>query len=94
MLVLRNDVWHGGIVGGKGNIRFHAAILVSDDIPDHTMLHYDTRNNNHAKEAFNSLVVDYNEGKSLLPPNEANLIPELPKYLEKICIFLLFITKT
>ena len=27
MLVLDGDVWHGGIVGSPGNVRFHAAIL-------------------------------------------------------------------
>ena len=26
-LVLRDDVWHGGIIGGEGNIRVHGGIF-------------------------------------------------------------------
>ena len=38
MLVLHGNVWHGGIVGSLGSVRFHAAILpavnttMSDDL--------------------------------------------------------------
>ena len=31
MIVVRSDVWHGGILGVKGNMRFHAAIIVHED---------------------------------------------------------------
>ena len=31
MLVLDGNVWHGGIVGSPGNVRFHAAILPTVD---------------------------------------------------------------
>ena len=41
MLVLRSDVWHGGIVGGKGNLRFHAAIMARDDLMSDDHLVYD-----------------------------------------------------
>ena len=32
LLVLRSDVWHGGVVGGKGNLTFHAVIIHKNDI--------------------------------------------------------------
>ena len=30
MLVVRSDLWHGEILGGKGNMRLHAAIIVHE----------------------------------------------------------------
>ena len=40
MLVARSDVWHGGILGGKGNIRFHATMTVHEDSKDTDELVY------------------------------------------------------
>ena len=39
-LVLCNDVWHGGLCGGKGNIRVHGSIFVSVTIETTKRLTY------------------------------------------------------
>ena len=41
MLVLGSNVWHGCIVGGKDNLRFHAVIMAKDDMLEHDNLVYD-----------------------------------------------------
>ena len=82
ILVLRDDVWHGGIVGGKGNIRFHAAILVRENIDSHDHLIYECGPDD-AKRAFGSLEVNYSEHKCLLSPRTMEALPCLLDYLKK-----------
>ena len=62
MLVLRSDVWHGGIVGGKGNLRFHAAIMARDDLTSDDQLVYNC-SPAVAKKKYNGLRVQYSEAK-------------------------------
>ena len=82
LLVLRDDVWHGGIVGGKGNIRFHAAILVRDNIAVKEHLIYECGPDK-AKSTFGSLQVKYGNAKCLLSPSKMEGLPTLLDYLKK-----------
>ena len=54
-LILWDDVWHGGIVGGEGNIRFHGAIVAKTNLPTSNHLAYGTGRT--LKEAFLELRV-------------------------------------
>ena len=40
MLILDVDVWHGGIMGSPGNVRFHATIFPKYDSTTHAQLVY------------------------------------------------------
>ena len=84
MLVLRSDVWHGGIVGGKGNLRFHAAIMVKDDMLDHDNLVYDCSPAT-AKKHFDGLKVEYDKAKTLFHPETIRTLTLLPEYLKTHC---------
>ena len=87
MLVLRSDVWHGGIVGGKGNLRFHAAIMAYDDFTSDDQLVYNCTPTM-AKKKFNGLRVQYSEAKTLLHPETMRTLPLLPQYLKAHCLHL------
>ena len=81
ILVLRDDVWHGGIVGGKGNIRFHAGILARDNIDVQERLIYGC--GDEAKSSFGSLKVNYGESRCLLSPCTMEALPGMLDYLKK-----------
>ena len=84
MLVLRSDVWHGGIVGGKGNLRFHAAIMARNDLMETDQLVYDVTPKE-AKKKFDSLQVDYSEAKTFFDKDTKRTLPYLAKYIQAHC---------
>ena len=86
MLVVRSDVWHGGILGGKGNMRFHAAIIVHEDSKEKDELVYGC-DNVVAKTTFDNLKVDYKEAKNLLGLRITETLPQMVKYLKENHIF-------
>ena len=71
-----------GLWGGKGNIRFHAAILVRDNIDVQERLIYECGPDD-AKRAFGSLEVNYRKSKCLLSPRKMEALPSLLDYLKK-----------
>ena len=80
LLVLRNDVWHGGVVGGKGNLRFHVAIIHKPDMTSTEQLVYDLPSGK-ASKTFEKLKVNYDEDKCFLPPTVMTSLPQMTKYL-------------
>ena len=84
MLVLRSDVWHGGIVGGKGNLRFHAAIMARDDLMSTDQLVYDVTPKE-AKKKFDSLKVYYSKAKTFFDNDTKRTLPYLAKYIQAYC---------
>ena len=55
--VVRGGVWHGVILGGKGNMRFHDAIIVHNDSKEKDELVYGC-DNVVAKRTFDNPQVD------------------------------------
>ena len=86
MLVVRSDVWHGGLLGEKGKMRFHAAIIVHEDSKEKDELVYGC-NNIAGKRTFDNLKVDYKEAKNLLGLRITETLPQMVKYLKENHIF-------
>ena len=84
MLVLRSNVCHGGIVVGKCNLRFHAAIMIHDDMLDTDKLAYDCSPSD-TKKHFDGLKVEYDKAKNVFHPETMRTLPLLPKYLNTHC---------
>ena len=84
MLVLRSDVWQGVLVGGKGNLRFHAAIMSRDDMLDTDRLSYDCIPSK-AKKTFDGLKVEYDKAKTFFRQETMRTLPLLPDYLKTRC---------
>ena len=87
-LILRDDVWHGGIVGGVGNIRFHGAIVAKGDAASTDRLAYGT--DEKLKDVFSELVgkeVDYAATRDLLPAKETQEIEDLVQFQRETLIF-------
>ena len=87
-LILRDDVWHGGIVGGVGNIRFHGAIVAKGDAATADHLMYGTDEN--LKDVYSELVgktVDYAATRNLLPAKETEEINDLIQFQRETLIF-------
>ena len=87
-LILRDDVWHGGIVGGNGNIRLHGAVSKNGDAASTNHLVYGTDGN--AEEVFSSLKgmeVNYGDSINLLPEQETKDIKDIIKFQLDACFF-------
>jgi len=87
-LILRDDVWHGGIVGGKGNIRLHGGVFEAGDAASTNSLVYGTDGN--VKEVFSSLKgmeVNYGDSINLLPEQQTKDIKDIIKFQLDTCIF-------
>ena len=67
ILVLRDDVYHGGIIGGPGNVWLHGAIIASEHLDSSSGAKYPPGCN---MNIFRGIEVDYNETINLL--NEEN----------------------
>ena len=80
LLVLRNDIWHGGVVGGKGNLTFHAAIIHKNDMTSTEQLVYDLPSGK-ASKTFEKLKVNYDEDTCFLPPTVMTSLLQMTKYL-------------
>ena len=80
MIVARSDVRYGGILLGKGNMRFHAAIIVHKDSKEKDELVYRC-DNVVAKRTFDNLKVDYKKAKKLLGKRFTETLPQMVKYL-------------
>ena len=86
-LILWDDIWHGGIVGGVGNIRFHGAIVAKGDAETSNHPVYGTEEN--LKDVYSELVgkeVDYT-ARNLLPAKETEEINDLIKFQRETLIF-------
>ena len=87
-LILRDDVWHGGIVGGKGNIRLHGGVFEAGDAASTNHLVYGTDGN--VEEVFSSLKgmeVNYGDSINLLPEQQTKDIKDIIKFQLDTCIF-------
>ena len=87
-LILRDDVWHGGIVGGEGNIRFNGAIIEKSNAPTSNHLVYGT--DRKLKEMFLDIdgkEVDYAASQNLLPAKQTEEINNLIQFQRETSIF-------
>lgn len=78
MLVLDGDVWHGGIVGSPGNVRFHAAILPIADITISDQLVYRPGN----KQWYRDLKFDPRSAINVLPEDHWDEIKKVIPYIK------------
>ena len=63
ILILREDVWHGGLIGGIGNVRLHNAIIANEHILSTKLLKYGSRN---IKRELSGMKVDYSSSVDLM----------------------------
>ena len=89
-LVLREDVWHGGIVGGEGNVRVHGGIFEAWAFQSATKLTYPPANQGESlrnyKRAFDSVhndqPIEYEKAISMVSDNQ---LEELEQMHQNIC---------
>ena len=89
-LVLREDVWHGGIVGGEGNVRVHGGIFEAWAFQSASKLTYPPANQGESlrnyKKVFdnvhNDQPIDYEEAISMVSENQ---LEQLEQMHQNIC---------
>ena len=89
-LVLREDVWHGGIVGGEGNVRVHGGIFEAWAFQSASKLTYPPANQGESlrnyKRSFdlvhNDQPIDYEEAISMVSENQ---LEQLEQMHQNIC---------
>ena len=79
LLVLRSDVWQGGVIGGKENLRFQQQSFINN-MTRIEQLVYDLPSGK-ASKTFKKLKVNYDEDKCFLPPTVMTSLPQMTKYL-------------
>ena len=79
VLVLRDDVWHGGVIGGRGNVHFHGAIIASEDLNSASKLRNDAF---YIKQTYAGMEVDYNESINLLNDEKTDKIQDIVSYMK------------
>ena len=87
-LILRDDVWYGGIVGRKGNIRLDGGVFEAGDAASTNHLVYGIDEN--VEEVFSSLKgmeVNYGDSINLLPEQQTKDIKDIIKFQLDTCIF-------
>ena len=78
MLVLDGDVWHWGIFGSPGNVRFHAAIIPTKDAKVKAELVYKPGD----KQWMEGMNVAYEEAISILPKEQTEDITKIILYIK------------
>ena len=89
-LVLREDVWHGGIAGGEGNVRVHGGIFEAWAFQSASKLTYPPANQGESlrnyKRSFdlvhNDQPIDYEEAISMVSENQ---LEQLEQMHQNIC---------
>ena len=89
-LVLCEDVWHGGIVGGEGNVRVHGGIFEAWAFQSASKLTYPPANQGESlrnyKRSFdlvhNDQPIDYEEAISMVSENQ---LEQLEQMHQNIC---------
>ena len=89
-LVLREDVWHGGIVGGEGNVRVHGGIFEAWAFQSTSKLSYPPAKQGESlknyKRAFdqvhNDKSIDYKNAISMVTENQ---LEQLEQMHQNIC---------
>ena len=74
ILILREDVWHGGLIGGVGNVRLHGAIIANEHILSTKNLKYGMQN---IKREFSGMKVDYSTSVDLLNKSKTDAIKDI-----------------
>ena len=69
---------------GKGNMRFHAAIIAKKNMTNTLTYEGGLKE---AKKAFSHLKVDYKEGKELLHPNTMQKFSAIPNIMKETMPF-------
>ena len=80
ILILREDVWHGGLIGGIGNVRLHSAIIANKHILSTKLLKYGSWN---LKRAFSGMKLDYSSSVDLLRKSKTYAIKDIIPFMTK-----------
>ena len=84
ILILREDVWHGGLIGGVGNVRLHGAIIANEHILSTKLLKYGSRT---LKSSFSGMKVDYRTSVDLLNKSKTDTIKDIVPFTKETLIF-------
>ena len=83
-MILREDVWHGVLIEGVGNVRLHGAIISNEHVLSTKILKYGMRN---LKREFSRIRVDYSTGVDLLNKSKTDAIKEIIPFMKETLFF-------
>ena len=84
ILILREDVWHGGLIGVVGNVNLHASIIANEHILSTKILKYGSWN---LKWAFSGMKVDYSTSVDLMSKSKTDTIKDIIPFMKEILVF-------